>query len=201
MVTEDALQKQIAHFIRPVPLSHGINVRARACVGTSTGKREQNEDRALVVFANYPRSPNKNFVLGVVCDGMGGMSSGDDAAILSLSTFVSSLLRKPKLPLVERLQFAAKNANDLVYRTFHGRSGSTLSAMVVGTDNAIGTSIGDSRIYGLTSKRDLNRLSRDDTMADVLGEHGDEHFYKNQLVQHIGMGDGVEPQIIESSKS
>ena len=200
-MTEDALQRRIAQFIQPVPLQYGVNASAAgAWIGTRTGKREKNEDRALVVFATYPASPHRNFVLGVVCDGIGGMSSGDDAAVLSLSTFISTILRKPKLPIAQRLQFAVEGANDLVYRTFQGRSGSTLSAIIIENGTALGASIGDSRLYGITSTRDMKQLSRDDTMADVLGEHGDVNFYKNQLVQHIGMGDGVEPQIIPSSE-
>ena len=199
-MTEDSLQRRIAEFIEHATLARGVKLFAGSCAGTNTGAREQNQDRALVLFANYPTSPRKNFVLGVVCDGIGGLSHGDEAAVLSLSTFVSCLIRKPNLPGLKRLHFAASAANDCVYGAFRGRSGSTLAAIMVGSDAVFGTNAGDSRIYGVTSTGDLKQLSRDDTMADILGQHGDVNFYKNQLVQHIGMGEGIQPQLIEMAQ-
>ena len=199
-MTEDSIQQRIADFIEHATSTHGLNLLAGACIGTTTGAREQNQDRAIVLFANYPTTPQKNFVLGVVCDGIGGSSYGEEAAVLSLSTFVSSVIRKTHLPGQERLNIAAMAANDIVYRTFRGRSGSTLAAVMVTNDAVFGTSAGDSRIYGVTSTGELKQLTRDDTMADVLGHHGDVDYYKNQLVQHIGMGEGIQPQLIKATQ-
>ncbi|MCY4003416.1 MAG: hypothetical protein OXF33_06905 [Rhodospirillales bacterium] len=197
---EESLRRRIAEFIAHATVARGVNLFAGACIGTHKGAREQNQDRAVVLFADYPALPRKNFIMGVVCDGIGGSSHGEEAAVLSLSKFISCMIQESHLPCQKRLRYAAFAANDFVYRAFRGKSGSTLAAMMISNDAVCGTNAGDSRIYGVTTKGDLKQLSRDDTMADVLGEHGDINFYRNQLVQHIGMGEGIQPQAIWANR-
>ncbi len=199
--TDDPLRRRLATIIEPVIASRAENHSAGASIGTITGTRPENQDRGLIVFADYPTVPRKTFVLGLVCDGIGGLASGDEAATLALSTFVSVLLRASSRPNHERLSTAISTANAAVYQTFGGRSGSTLSAIMVVEDTILGINAGDSRIYGQTHADQFEQLSQDDTMAAVLGKNADADFYKNQLLQYIGMGDGLDTTVFQKPRS
>jgi PPM family protein phosphatase len=66
---------------------------------------------------------------------------------------------------------------------------------MVGGHDTVGVNAGDSRIYGLTRSRDAKQLSREDTVAGLLGRHDGPGA--DRLVQYIGMGAGLQPRIIE----
>jgi len=201
-VGDDTLQRRIARLIREVKTARSFNGSAEICIGTSIGAvRNDNEDRAVIVFAGYPNSPDRSFALGVLCDGMGGLASGDEAAVLGLSVFTSRVLRTPRLSPAERLRTAVWAANDAVYRQFRGRSGATLSAIFVARSGDLwGTNVGDSRIYGITAEREPIQLTRDDTLAGFLGSDGRGGENLNRLVQFIGMGEGIEPHIVRPER-
>lgn len=121
---DDALQKRLAKFLGATLAPASTNSLGDFCVATNIGAvRKQNQDRALLVFATYSETPERNFTLAVVCDGVGGMSQGDDAAIIAVSTFVSRVLRLSRTPVNERLHSAAMAANDAVYGSFRGKGG------------------------------------------------------------------------------
>jgi PPM family protein phosphatase len=198
----DALQARLARFIAKASAPCAVSGSDGVWVGTNLGSvRERNEDRVLITFASYKTAPRKDFILAVLCDGIGGLSRGDDAAILAISVFVSRVLRTAKLTNRERLYEAALRANDAVYGMLAGRGGATLSAVLVnGEEPVVGVNIGDSRIYGISEARKLIQLSRDDTLAAILGKQDDDRG-KNELLQFVGMGEGIEPQIIIASQS
>jgi serine/threonine protein phosphatase PrpC len=195
-VADDALERRIAKFVAEERAPYSLNGTPDICLGTSIGPvREQNQDRALLTFASYPTAPEKSFALGIVCDGMGGLVRGDEAAVIAVSVFVSRVIRWPSQPAADRLRWAVRAANDAVYKSLGGLGGTTLSALMVGRQGAVvGVNAGDSRIYGLTRSRDVKQLSRDDTVAGLLGQEG---LGAEGLLQFIGMGDGIEPRIIE----
>jgi serine/threonine protein phosphatase PrpC len=196
-VTDDALERRIARLIARVQAPYSLNGTPDICLGTCIGAiREQNQDRALITFASYPTAPEKSFALGIVCDGMGGLLRGDEAAVIAVSVFASRVIRWPSQPTPDRLRWAALAANQAVNKSLDGRGGATLAAVMVGLGGAVvGVNAGDSRIYGLTQSRDVKQLSRDDNLAGLLGQQGG--FGANQLLQFIGMGDGIAPQIID----
>jgi serine/threonine protein phosphatase PrpC len=197
--SDDALQKRIARFIAEVRVPRAGNSDLNAFVGTAVGSvRKLNQDRALFLWADYPEQPTKDFSLAVLCDGMGGMLSGDEAAIIAISVFVSRVLRTTRLPATERLRKAALDANDVVHRQLAGRGGTTLSAVLQTAEGTkLGVNIGDSRVYGIKRSRELIQLSRDDTLAAVLGDNQNLDANQNRLVQFVGMGEGVEPSLFD----
>jgi serine/threonine protein phosphatase PrpC len=194
----DALQQRIERFVREVRLPRSFNSIENISVGTNVGGvREQNQDRALIAFARYPHDPKRSFLLGVVCDGMGGLSRGDEAATLAIGVFVSRVIRDGRQRLPDRLRSAAIAANEAVYRLLRGRGGTTISAAFIGHDrNSVGLNAGDSRIYGVTRDREAKQLSHDDTLARLLGDSPSAREHQNKLVQFVGMGEGIEPQIM-----
>lgn len=196
--TNDALQKRIAKFVTNPIASASTTNHGDFCLATNIGSvRKQNQDRALLVLATYADAPEKNFTLSVVCDGVGGMLQGDAAAVTAISTFASRVLRSSKASAEERLRLAAAAANEVVYKEFQARGGTTLSAVFCRQGGqAVGLNVGDSRIYGVTNGRKLTQLSKDDTLAGYLGvsSHNDER--RHQIVQYIGMGEGLESHLI-----
>jgi serine/threonine protein phosphatase PrpC len=202
-VTRDALQTRIARFVGNIKSPRAINGEPDICVGTSVGAvRKQNQDRALIAFARYPATPERNFVLGVVCDGLGGLARGEEAAVVALSTFVSRVLRTPKQLPAERLRLAILAANDSVHNVLQGRGGTTIAAAMIRMhdDDMIGINVGDSRIYGANSSRKTKQLSIDDTLAGFLGDQESSDINRNRLVQYVGMGEGIEPHIVQTSQ-
>ena len=196
-VADDALERRIARFVAEEKASYSLNGTPDVCLGTCIGAvREQNQDRALITFTSYPAAPEKNFALGVVCDGMGGLVRGDEAAAVAVGVFVSRVIRWPSQPARDRLRWAALAANDAVHKSLGGLGGTTLSAVMVGCQaGVVGVNAGDSRIYGLTRSREAKQLSRDDIIAVLPGRQ--EGPVADGLVQYIGMGAGIQPRIIE----
>ena len=200
-MAEDALERRIASFVAETKAPYSVTGTADICLGTCIGAvREQNQDRALITFASYPTAPEKSFALGIVCDGMGGLVRGEEAAVIAVSVFASRVIQWPSQPIPDRLRWAALAANQAVYTSLDGRGGATLSAVMVGLQGVpVGVNAGDSRIYGLTRSREVKQLSRDDNVAELLGQPGG--FGANQLLQFVGMGDGIKPRIIDADRN
>jgi serine/threonine protein phosphatase PrpC len=201
--SDDALERRIARFVSDIRVAKALNSVPNVCLGTNLGSvRKENQDRALVVWANYPDNPDRNFTLAVLSDGMGGLTNGGEAATTTLSVFISRVLRTPRLAPPDRLRNAALYSNNAVYSRFGGRGGATLSAVFI-TDNGplLGINIGDSRIYAVNKAHGLLQLSRDDTLAGILGEEDTSHENHGRLIQFMGMGEGIEPNIIEADRS
>jgi serine/threonine protein phosphatase PrpC len=196
----DTFQKRISLFLDEAIADRGTNGTSEFSLGTTVGPtRKQNQDRALIIQAEYSQAPERNFLLGVVADGMGGLSDGDKAAAIAISVFAAGVVRASKQPIVHRLRQAAFAANEAVFRMLRGRGGTTLSAMLVSRDSrAVGLNVGDSRVYGISKYHDLKQLSRDDTLGRVLGTRHVDPSQKDKLVQFVGIGEGLEPHIVSA---
>lgn len=175
--------------------------RLGTAVATTIGRRAENQDRCLIMTASFPKTPERDFVLAAVCDGMGGMAHGGAFASLALGAFVASVVHSADEAPDARLKAAADEANEAVHNDKSGHGGATLSAVFAAADNGItAVNVGDSRIYGVDASSNLTQLTTDDTLAAHLsalrgGDHSDIPK-GDQLVQYIGMGPGLEPHII-----
>src|SRR5258705_8976204 len=91
----DYLNRQLGRFLTSTgPGESVFDAGDGIILGTSIGPvRKTNEDRAIVVRARYARAPERDFLLAVLSDGMGGMVSGEAAAILAVSTFTTRTIR------------------------------------------------------------------------------------------------------------
>lgn len=200
--SEDRLQKRLAEFIAPTASARAVNGGEQVCVGTFIGAvRKKNEDRALIIFVSYPDQPDRDFVLGAVSDGIGGLPRGDEASVLTISEFCAQVVRFSKLPIGARLLAAADAANEAVYSELKGKGGATLSAAFIEKGQILGINVGDSRIYSISESKKLKQLTKDDTLAGYLArrEGGFAGQADNSLVQFVGMGKGVEPHIIDAN--
>lgn len=159
--------------------------------------RKRNEDCCLVARASYARGRRADFTVAIVCDGLGGMSQGREAAILAVSAFTAHLFCTPANAWEEHLSRAISYVNAQIYQRLHGAGGTTLSAVVSSHDGAMFCHVGDSRIYGVLPDRAIEQLSRDDTINALLKrQEGEAEAPKDsRLLQFVGMGEEMEAQI------
>ena len=184
---QELLQKHLARSVLSRGL-HSIDSGAIAIASDLGLKRIENQDRAAVMKF---RSPTALYTLVAVVDGMGGMRDGEQAAEIAISTLFNSVLESIHLGSEQAITQATLAANNAVFAFANGKGGSTLSALLLCSDDVnVTVNVGDSRIYAkdsLLSK--LVRLSVDDSLAEAVGGSGTE------LLQFIGMGEGIKPHV------
>ena len=194
----ERIQRRLAKALETQGSGKAVRTHSGAALGSSVGLvRKRNEDCCLVARASYAQGGRANFTVAMVCDGLGGMSQGREAAILAASAFCAHLFCAPDIGWEERLSQAIAYANAEVYRLLRGDGGTTLSAAISTHDGAMFCHVGDSRIYGVMQDRALEQLSRDDTINALLKrQEGEAEAPKvSRLLQFVGMGEEMEAQI------
>jgi len=166
-------------------------------IGSDIGNvRNENQDRVAVLKVNLEL--NQSFVVIALCDGMGGMAEGSACASQALASFFTSCINNRSISPSSRLTIAAHDANRVVHALYKGSGGATLSAVLLdGVGGLTGVNIGDSRIYSHREYQ-FDQLTVDDTLAGLRPNANDMHP-RNDLLQFVGMGDGMEPHIVETS--
>lgn len=156
-------------------------------------RREENQDRVAAMRLTSDFRPNASSICVAVADGMGGLSDGAQCAELTIASFFDALVQFRDGPIPERLERAARIANEQVHELYQGRGGATLSAILVDAPDRIGSvNVGDSRIYierEVERGSALMRITVDDNMEEAFGGQGRE------LVQFIGVGRGLRPHV------
>lgn len=152
--------------------------------------------------------------LFVVADGMGGHQAGEVASHLAVATVAADLRAVHEagpgldgdVPTL-RLRDALRRANARVYAA--GASdpaltgmGTTLTVLMMGTDEAVIGSVGDSRAY-LVRGGQASQLTHDDTwLVTMLGLEGARdaaaraHPMRHVLTSIIGTRDGGTPEVL-----
>ncbi len=164
---------------------------------TDTGcVRKQNQDAYQI------EKLDRNSLLAVVCDGMGGAKSGNIASMLATDVFVQEVQRcwgsgLDQERIDQILRSAVKLANFTVYDQaqqfpeFDGM-GTTLVAALVHGRRATIIHVGDSRAYGI-DQRGIRQLTRDHSLVQLMVDRGDitpeqaKHYPgKNYITRAIG---------------
>ena len=138
--------------------------------------RKQNQDAYQI------EQLDRNTLLCVVCDGMGGAKSGNIASTLAVDVFVQevkrswkSMLDQPKIDQI--LQSAVKLANFTVFdqaaqfEEFDGM-GTTLVAVLIKNRRATIINVGDSRAYGI-DRTGIRQITRDHSLVQLMVERGE----------------------------
>lgn len=131
-------------------------------------KRSRNEDRIAVARIE---ASAETYTVALLCDGVGGSESGDQAAALAIASVIGDLAQQQGRPPLKELAAAlVRQADDQVRKTLHG-SGSTTLVMLLGTASGllVCANVGDSRAYSwdpVSSK--LNQVTTDDTIENEL---------------------------------
>lgn len=158
--------------------------------------RTQNQDAFQI------ESLDKNTLLCVVCDGMGGAKSGNVASTLAADVFTQEVKRTwtPDMSperLDQMLYGAVKLANFTVYdqaqqfEEFSGM-GTTLVALLIQGKMAAIVNVGDSRAYMISSSG-ISQVTKDHSLVQMMIARGEltseeAKYYpgKNLITRAIG---------------
>ena len=138
--------------------------------------RKQNQDAYQI------EKLDRNSLLCVVCDGMGGAKSGNIASTLAVDVFVQEVRQswKPYLDqskIDQILHNAVKLANFTVFDQsqqfpeFDGM-GTTLVAVLIHGKKATVVNVGDSRAYGIDSQG-IAQITKDHSLVQMMVDRGD----------------------------
>jgi len=173
--------------------------------------RKQNQDTYRI------EQLDRNTMLCVVCDGMGGAKSGNIASSLAVDVFVEEVRRTWISSMdmdktSQMLEAAVKLANFTVYdqamqfEEFDGM-GTTLVAALVRGRHATVVNVGDSRAYHLFSSEEdecIRQVTRDHSHVRELIERGEiteeqakTHPKRNKITRAIGADSSVTPDYFE----
>ena len=138
--------------------------------------RKQNQDAYEI------RQLDRNTLLAVVCDGMGGARSGNIASSLAVDVFTQEIVRSwtPSMDpdrIDQMLTSAVKLANFTVFdqaqqfEEFDGM-GTTLVAVLIRGRYATAVNVGDSRAYGIDAEG-ITQITRDHSLVQMMVDRGD----------------------------
>ena len=138
--------------------------------------RTQNQDAYQI------EQLDRNTLLCVVCDGMGGAKSGNIASTLAIDVFVQEIKRSWTVSMDtekidQMLRGAIKLANFTVYdqaaqfEDFSGMGTTLAAALIHGKEVSI-ANVGDSRIYAV-DKSGIRMLTRDHSLVQMMVERGE----------------------------
>lgn len=167
--------------------------------------RTQNQD------AFQMEALDRNTLLCIVCDGMGGAKSGNVASTLAVDVFVQEIKRTwtPGMDpekIDQILRGAVKLANFTVYdqaqqfEEFTGM-GTTLVAVLIQGKHASVVNVGDSRCYGI-DRDGIRRITTDHSLVQMMVSRGEltperarNYPGKNLITRAIGTEPVVECDI------
>jgi len=147
--------------------------------------------------------------VGLVCDGMGGLENGAEAARMVIETLLSDIAKVGQVD--DPPSFFAgevRKLDDMVSERFGAtEAGTTLALAVLSGNHLYWCSVGDSRIY-LVNEGGITQLTRDHNYHLLLrerverglisAEEADNDPQREALISYLGMG-GVEVYDINTS--
>ena len=175
--------------------------RGYSCIGG----RSENQDTLV-----YEMITGKCQVF-IVCDGMGGHAGGCIASRTAAATVLKSMKTQPdETPIIDLITTAVNEANSAVYTKAQDEPslrgmGTTLTLLLIDSEAAYVTHIGDSRIYQLRRGRKVYR-STDHSMVfeqvlkgSLTEEEARNHPRSNVLSRAMGVLPDVEFTITKLS--
>ena len=138
--------------------------------------RQQNQDTYHI------EQLDRNTLLCVLCDGMGGAKSGNIASTLAADVFVQEIRQVWKSSMEQEkinqmLRSAVKLANFTVFdqaaqfEDFTGMGTTLTSVLIRGKDVTV-VNVGDSRVYKV-NKEGITQLTKDHSLVQMMVERGD----------------------------
>ena len=158
-VTEDNATVEL-----PIPRGPALQVGNVQGVGA----RERQEDSFAVCNASDRSALEREGFFAVVCDGMGGMDSGNEASEADVEAFLQlfrSLLAEGDIP--RQLREGTLAVSDGIFQRFRGRSGTTAVAVRIQGGGLHWISVGDSAIF-LKRGECVFQLNREQTCLNDL---------------------------------
>lgn len=183
--------------------------------GHSVGRqRDHNEDALFSLNTTLVSDTTViPFGLYIVADGMGGHQHGEIASGVAVRAVSNYVLRKLYIPLLgippeppsesvqEILQAGLLEAHRVILKQAPG-GGTTITAVLLMSEQMTIAHIGDSRAYVIYGDGRLQVLTRDHSLVKRLEELGQitpeeaaEHPQRNVLYRALGQADPFEPDI------
>lgn len=179
---------------------------------SDTGTRKQiNQDSLCVKVAD---TKNGQIVMGIVCDGMGGLAKGELASATVVREFSSWF--ETELPkMIDDKNFFThirnqwNNLVETVNRKIleYGRVndislGTTIAAVIINEGHYLIVNIGDSRVYRISNF--IEQLTTDQTLIQkeikantITEEQAERDPRKSILTQCIGASRVLDPEFLE----
>lgn len=177
---------------------------ANVTIGTSSviGQRPQQQDAIRTDTKDSYLETGK--IILVLCDGMGGLTSGEKASALCSSIVYDAFhseVEFPSIPVFYEAVIPLADAEVRKMKTEDGapikNAGTTLVSVVVEDGNLYWASVGDSRIYlirnheilCITKDHNLRMLLEEKVKRGVITQEEVENNPKKEaLISYIGMG-------------
>lgn len=183
-----------------------------AAITTKGISRTTNQDTLLV---KHTTLKNKEVVLAIVCDGVGGLSKGEvasqfvtrefdkwfDECIEDELTSVNLKLLALKLSvLLKEINAKLKNMGD----SYSQKLGTTFTGLLIIDTEYICIHVGDSRLYKIGEN--IIQLTKDHTLVEQEVEKGNitpqearNDKRQNVLLQCVGVSENMEPQVLSGT--
>ena len=183
--------------------------RVHITTATDTGpSRFHNEDACYPPSKTVISCPPSSKTVAIVCDGIGGQDSGEEASQLAIKVLSQQLQNIPEngdpLTITTKLEEFACVANDAICdhndndeRRGRKRMGTTLVMALAHLHQLYITHIGDSRAYWITPSR-CHQVTVDDDIASRQVRLGYSLYYdaikqatSGALVQALGINNSI----------
>ncbi|MDP3290854.1 MAG: protein phosphatase 2C domain-containing protein, partial [Sulfuricurvum sp.] len=135
-------------------------------------------------------------LVSVLCDGVGSAARGGTAARQCVKFFIDQFKNRPKAwDIPKTMEVFTRHINSLLFKESMTQYGkiellTTLCLAVIEGENLYTLHLGDSRIYLLTAKGELCRLTRDHTM--------DDEYMSHVLTSACGLSENIELSILST---
>lgn len=170
-------------------------------------KRSENQDRVYTEFLG------ENVSVAIVCDGMGGASSGGVASQLAIDSIVKRVKENFRDGMSENsirnmMLTSVHYANTVVYENSKADiekngMGTTVVAALVVNKKIYVVSVGDSRAY-LLDKEGIKQITTDHTYVEMLYRNGEitaeereTHELRNVITRAVGVEADVDVDYFE----
>ena len=166
--------------------------------------RDHNEDS---IAFSFPEN-DKQSLIAVVADGMGGHNAGEVASKMACDLLLDYCLKNWNgYAPAKLLQKAFLEAHQMIVSVGNSSAakqgmGTTATSVIIQKNICYIGHIGDSRAY-LLRNGSLTQLSKDHTLVNQMFENGeitekerDHHPMKNVLLQALGTTPTIQPQIL-----
>ena len=185
-------------------------MRFYATADTDIGiSKNTNQDSVLIRHATTDAG---EVLMGIVCDGMGGLSKGELASATVIREFAKWFERELPLELEKvnldvigakwALMLKDLNLKILEYGRKNGvELGTTFSGLLLIEDSYVIAHVGDTRIYHIDKKlrqltTDQTFIAREISKGTMTPEQAKTDKRRNLLLQCIGASKVVEPEVI-----
>lgn len=182
-------------------------VTANTDIGIS---KSTNQDSVLIKHAT---AENKEILMAIICDGMGGLSKGELASATVVKAFsrwfdeeLPYELNEPDMQIIGSkwaLKLKELNVKIMEYSRIKGISGvgTTFTGILMIDDLYVIAHVGDTRIYHIGSSltqitTDQTFVAREISRGTMTLEQAKVDKRRNMLLQCVGASRVVEPQII-----